>query len=146
MINALKINEKGQTEWKTAAFTGKTELENLSNLEIAQNGEGQIFLAWNKAGSRPPYSNPVAWAQKLDKEGNRLWDKEGVTVFSASTYRAQWFPQVVPDSLGGIIIVSVNTIPGFLNLSEENRICAQRIDSSGNKLWGEAGILIGRER
>ena len=75
--------------------------------------------------------------QHIDQNGNRLWDMPGK---SASLGNASWTNtefSVCPDSYGGAYIAwdYRTTFNAYI----------QRIDSVGNRLWGDDGIKIGKD-
>ena len=79
-------------------------------------------------------------AQRVDSEGNILWQRGGVQAFVGPAEE----PQVTSDGSGGAIIAYRRMIP-----SEEHKhgysdsdIYAQRIDAKGNILWGPDGVPI----
>lgn len=74
------------------------------------------------------------YAQRVDANGNLLWQATGVVICNAQG--SQFFPSVVDDGNGGIVIA-------WQDARElDNNIYIQRLDSLGNNLWQANGISI----
>lgn len=87
-------------------------------------------------------TNPRVYAQLIDAQGNRLWGNEGITITNGQTIR-QKDPKV-SYSNGSIIVgwsnlVNVNTPMGTQQIYYIN---GQKLDLSGNRLWGDNGVLV----
>ncbi|MCI0532571.1 MAG: T9SS type A sorting domain-containing protein, partial [candidate division Zixibacteria bacterium] len=95
---------------------------------------GGIFVWASFDGTRQLY------AQRLDGKGNRLWGEDGVV---ASTNFAHWSDSrlsLSSDSVGGVII-GWEYSPG--SDPANHNVFIQRLDSAGNRLWGDTGIQFG---
>ena len=97
---------------------------------IASDGSGGALIAWRTWKKESNLGGKV-YAQKLDTEGNPLW-QEGIAVFSEPDLKYQGTPQVVSDSSGGAIVAAAvgrNALRG-------DTVYLQRLDANGNRLWG----------
>jgi hypothetical protein len=81
---------------------------------------------------RNGYSN--IHAQKINNKGALLWDRESVQVCNFESNQLN--PEVAYDDEGGAIVVWEDM------RGTTSNIYAQRMDSYGNRLWDENGILI----
>lgn len=128
-FKAQKISLEGAMLWQS---TGVTVSDNKSSYRqyMAPDQQGGCVLAWaSRDGSRQLY------AQRLDSNGNRLWGNDGVV---ASTNFAHWSNSeisICTDSTNGAIIA--------WHYTQNNNAYIQRVDSSGNRLWGDTGIQLG---
>jgi len=86
-----------------------------------------------------PLEHVHLYLQRLDKYGYRKFPGNGLLIVDSSRYQQQFF-NLISDDHHGVII-------GFQDVIFEGEIYhynshVQRIDSAGQKLWGENGILI----
>lgn len=98
---------------------------------IVEDGSGGAILAIQnklKEGS--------IYAQRIDSDGNILWPGNGALLRDTSEFSTDF--NAVSDEKGGMILVWKDDCP-------HPYIRAQRVDSGGNILWGEDGIVITRE-
>lgn len=133
-----KLNGEGQFRWKQEpVFFSSAVDRSIAYPEISFDSRGAIFIACN-LGANPAHGTEVR-IQKLDGEGNYLWERGGINPFPTSVFQAQWYPKIVADGSGGVIVVA--TVGRGRN--DRDLVYAQRIDSLGNRLWGEEGVIIG---
>jgi len=97
---------------------------------------GVILLGWRYEGVHNGYSYYCKKAQRLDGDGNPLWGEGGVQV---SPVGIDLGGGGFSDERGGAIIFwsVADTLWGV-----HRSVYAQRIDSLGNLLWDEEGVLI----
>ncbi|MDD5039486.1 MAG: hypothetical protein PHN78_09270, partial [Dehalococcoidales bacterium] len=76
------------------------------------------------------------YAQQLDMEGNLSWPAGDINIGWGGDSRNMVNYYAASDGKGGAVIV--------WNFQEGDKkyIQAQRIDSKGNKLWGDKGIVL----
>ncbi|MBI5476489.1 MAG: T9SS type A sorting domain-containing protein [Ignavibacteriales bacterium] len=101
---------------------------------MVNDGEGGAIICWRKEVLSSDSIIVLAhlYAQKIDKDGFMQWDSVGIPIYQPNNFPHQVFEhQMIPDGAGGAIIVWQD----FL-------LYAQRIDASGNLLWGENGICL----
>ena len=107
------------------------------NVDMISTSDGGVVLAWEDYRNLPVTGKDI-YAQRLDPQGNCLWQKNGVDV-SVIQYDDS-APKLATDGLNGAIVVWVQqTISHFT-------IHAQRLDSNGISLWNAPtyhGILVG---
>jgi len=99
---------------------------------ISDGDGGAIIVYWSSAyyGLR---------AQRLDKYGHICWGDSGVSVGDVGYYHDEDF-SLCSDAEGGAIITyyDIYTYPPY----EYCKLYVQRIDSSGNRLWGDRGTNV----
>ena len=111
---------------------------------IVSDGAGGFIVAWQDDRFNVV---PKVYVQRLDPTGAPLWPDGGVNVSLDTT--CQLAPRIVPDLNGGAVIewqddnfVSVTTPGGTYPVEYTRSFSAQRIDASGNRLWGDKGTVI----
>lgn len=89
---------------------------------IVQNEKGTIILAWIDKKNNSSASN--LYIQKIDPNGNLLWDSSGV-IISSSKQTEKSYLNLISDGEGGAIAVFKGTA------NKKNEIFGQKIFSSG---------------
>ena len=114
--DAIAIRQGFHIEWQRAG---------------AMDENGNVCYAWSdtRNGDRDVF------AQKYDINGNAIWQENGVIV-SAATIR-QEDPDLIADGFGGFLISWVDFRDDSLG-----DVWAQRLDSDGNSLWDDNGVLL----
>ncbi len=97
--------------------------------------DGAVIVVWEDLRNQPDY--PDLYAQKIDANGNLLWDANAVAV-SIEEY-AQQDPRITADNNGGAIIVWDDTRDGN---APNFDTYAQRLDANGNVLLDANGLII----
>lgn len=107
---------------------------------ICHVGSGSVINAWLDGRNHNSSSNTDIYAQKMDIHGNMKWITNGIMIHNSSKINTLrlWDLQICDDGQGGAIIVWAN----FFEPSAFE-IYAQRIDSNGNTLWNNNGLLVG---
>jgi len=133
-ISVLKIDAEGNLPWGEDGVS--LNLREYTALGVASdNLGGVIVVGYAYQGGRP-----IVYAQRVDSEGNILWQTGGVQACVGPAEGAQ----VVSDGSGGGIIAYMRDIPcedGRIGYCDSD-IYAQRIDAEGNVLWGPDGVPI----
>ena len=127
-IYAQRIDSTGQQMWNPEAVPICTAPGFQTNPVITTDGEGGAIIAW--MDGRIEVGDTRIFVQRVDREGNVLWEENGVLVQSAELY--QEFPEVVADGEGGVFII----------WRENYVLYAKRFDSDGSSQWGEEGIRV----
>ncbi len=123
------------SQWSTDPFVNNpicTEVNTQDQPDICTDGVGGAIIAWKdqRAGLDDIY------AQRIDWQGNRVWQLNGIPVCDVDYSQRQ--VQVVPDGLGGAILVWTDDRNGTSNPD----IYAQKIGADGSALWDLDGILV----
>src|SRR5262245_45417255 len=102
-----------------------------------EDGGGGVILVWEE------HATGTLYAQRLSKEGERLWGELGVPV--APAHAPQGAPRAVSDGAGGVIVVWIEgTEDGCRTFGGECDVLVQRIAADGTPLWDE-GIGVARQ-
>ncbi len=97
--------------------------------KLISDGAGGAIIVWND-GSRTPQKLS---AQRINKSGVPQWTAGGVQISSIADYQTD--PVLCSDGQGGIIIA-------FRVLSATDNVWAQRLNSSGQRQWGNGGVGV----
>jgi len=100
------------------------------NPKMAACGDGNYLIVFEDARS----GNSDIYIQKIDPQGNLLFDPQGVPVCRA--VEDQTNPKIIPDGAGGAIAVWQD------NRSGNSDIYGQRISKDGENLWAKDGVPV----
>ena len=128
----VKIDSEGNLPWGEYGVSVGLWPERSDEM-ASDNSGGVIVVESTFQGSDTVY------AQRVDSQGNILWQPGGVQAYTGPAEEAQ----VVSDGAGGALIAYMRDIPcedgvGFC----DSDIYAQRIDAEGSVLWGPDGVPI----
>lgn len=122
--------------WSSSAIENNQIGKYGEHPRAVPDGSGGIILAWvhrNYPIQSEEYNSIKV--QRLSSSGAVLWDSEGIS--AAIVAKNQNIPRMVQDGYGGVLIVWMQ----YDGINSEN-VYAQRIDGSGNRLWGKTGVPI----
>lgn len=88
-----------------------------------------IYGTWTD--SRSPAANADIFLQKIDLQGNRLWNPNGRRVFRLNSYIPT--PKIIADDSANIIVTSLQSSTGFV---------AQKVRPDSSFAWPGYGMLI----
>ena len=97
--------------------------------------DGTMIMAWSDTRN----SIRDIYAQKIDSDGNFLWNQDGEVVVDVDGRQED--PLLVPDNDGGVYVI-------WRDYRDENYygdIYAQHIDSNGNQLWDVGGVPLSNQ-
>lgn len=133
-IFAQRIDSEGNILWKQGGLEISTARS--YNPRVIGDGLGGAIVVWKhvKRDEEGHQINSI-YAQRVEAEGNVLWQQGGLPICSSSEFPIN-NPHIVSDGSGGAIIAWVTPFD----------IYAQRIDSDGNIQWSKDGVKVqGRE-
>ena len=98
---------------------------------IMKDGSGGAFIVWkdNRTGT------PDIYVQRVNSQGYILWAINGIG--ACTDPYDQSTPSIVEDMAGGCIVTWSDWRSGL-----ERDIYAQRLDSNGNILWANNGVVV----
>lgn len=129
-IYVQRIDADGKPQWIENGTPICTEVNAQNSPSIASDGAGGAIVVWQDF--RTNYAD--LYAQRINKDGELLWKKNGVLICGASD--AQSAPMVVDDGVGGVIVAWQDFRKSFAD------IYAQRVDGRGNVLWEKGGVAV----
>ena len=123
-LKAQRVSRDGTPMWGASGLTVCESQNKQSMPSIVPDGEGGCVLVWNEA--RDGTLN--IFAQRLDPDGELLWDEGGVPVVNPGADHIR--PHMVADQDGGFVVAWKQQ-----DRSNKWRIRAQRLDEDGAPLW-----------
>ncbi|NWG29478.1 MAG: T9SS type A sorting domain-containing protein [Ignavibacteriaceae bacterium] len=108
------------------------ESPDQSGAEIIEDGSGGVIISYIDRYENLPYWTQRVRVQKVDSNGNFLWEPTGVKITLDEIN--QGTQKIVSDGEGGAVIVWVNTLAEYK---------VNRISSEGQRMWGDSGIVAG---
>lgn len=102
--------------------------------KIISDEKGGTIIVWAKSSGG--FYGYDLYAQRIDSDGNLLWNPNGVAVAVSSATDS--FHKIIPDGNGGAIVTWTRVPSG----GGEANIYAQRFDADGNMLWTANGIAV----
>lgn len=129
IVFSLKLN----AQWNGDTMTNNiicNALGNQQNVQMIASANKSSIIAWED--NRGLYSQ--IFVQKIDSLSNSVWTANGVQVAGYAAHQTNH--KLLADSIGGIYIVWEDSRNGTQD------IYAQHLDSDGNLLWVNTGLLV----
>ncbi len=131
-----KINSYGETVWgKDVAVTIKDTLIRSSH-KLVSDGLNGVIITWEQRSINNETTD--VYAQRIDSTGKVLWGPTGIKVSGAEG--SQITPLIISDNKGGALISWNDSRNDLTNNNWD--IYAQHVNSAGEILWEENGIVI----
>ena len=133
-IYGQQLDFKGNPLWAADGIIINDEANGQFRPKIISDGSGGTIIVWAKNGGG--FYGYDLYAQRIDADGNLLWNSNGVAVAVSSATDS--FHEIIPDGDGGVIITwqRLPTVPG------ETDIYAQKVNADGNVLWTTNGVVV----
>ena len=129
---AQRIDRSGNLRWSDEGVPISTAAGDQFEPRIAADGRGGALIAWQDLREGP---DSDLYAQVVDSTGRVRWSANGVPILAGPG--AQLVSQVVPYGAGGVFVWADSRGGGT-----EVSIYAQRVDASGDPMWGPSGVLV----
>lgn len=130
-IYAQRVSASGSLLWPAGGVAVCTAASSQNYLRVVSDGSGGAIITWEDERS----GVSQVYVQRVSASGSMLWTGNGVLV-SARVSGKIW-PDIASDGLGGAIIAWCDYLtPGGYD------IYAQRVNTSGNVMWGADGVAI----
>ncbi|HPI54398.1 MAG TPA: T9SS type A sorting domain-containing protein, partial [Chitinophagaceae bacterium] len=126
-----RIDAKGFVKWTLNGVGLCTETADQSTPAITTDMRGGAIIAWSDWRSSIERD---LYAQRIDSNGNIKWTINGTNISDLSN--REHSEKIVSDGHGGVIIAFEKQVSGVWD------VWAQRLDSSGNKMWGQGGVAV----
>ena len=127
-IFAQRVNAIGDVLWETNGIPICDLPSSQSWPLIVSDARGGAILVWGDTR----HGNQDSYVQRIDADGNKLWNSEGVPVCTDPTLQDDL--NAVADGKGGVIVAWEDWRNG------NQDIYAQRIDGAGKPLWETNGV------
>jgi len=138
-LNMQRVDLSGKVLWSlTTDYLDDHAWWAMSRLFVS-DGQGGVFAFSNTTGSvpgRPPeFKSRFLAVQHIDAEGRLQWGEGGIEL-AIGLHSDEMLFGASSDGSGGAVVVWNDDVPG-----EGYVYYAQRIDSGGNELWQDKGLL-----
>jgi|GEM_PF-5642815 len=133
-LRVQHIDSSGSQIWNNNGVTlfapdDMTQQSSCTGGGTISDGTSGIIVSWLDNRNTSPMSDfGDNYIQRIDFNGNCLWDSGGVRISTSSGCADP--PDIVSDGDSGAII----------QYFENRTIYFQRVDQNGNKLWGNKGV------
>ena len=131
-LYARRIDASGTPLWAANGVAICTSADEQQYTRIISDGAGGAIISWQD--NRTGLDNDI-YAQRINASGSVRWTANGAQICQVS-YSEQEKPGMVPDGLGGAIIIWQDMRGGTYD------IYAQRVDASGAVLWAVNGVPV----
>jgi len=121
-------------QWSNDPYQNTIVAYQAYDPQMVSDGAGGAIIVWWSS------SDYGLHAQRLDKYGYARWGNNGVFVGGIGWYQGENFG--VCENGNGGCVVSFADVYGLYPPYYYSRLYAQRIDSLGNRLWGNVGIQV----
>ena len=127
-IYAQRLNDRGRTKWKKDGIPVSIGFGEQRSPQVVSFGK-ETIIAWidTRNGDLDIY------AQRLDANGNRKWEKNGIPVIIMGGDQRDF--EILPNHKN-LFVVWADTRDG------SSSIYGQKIDSKGQPMWGFKGIRL----
>jgi hypothetical protein len=133
-VGGQHLNAGGAKLWGTAGILiSGAVVNNQYNPRIISDGAGGAIVVWDDNSNSP---DDDVYAQRISPTGGHMWDYLGSPVCTSTADQSA--PSLAPDGQGGAILVWRDT----RSTSTLSDIYAQRMDASGQRLWGSSGRAV----
>jgi limonene-1,2-epoxide hydrolase len=147
----VKIDSEGNYPWGTTGITVPLHGYQDNTLQITADGSGGAIIVWQELQSQPtstpgnPNVTDRLFAQRIDTNGRMPWgDSRLLYTTPENTYAES--PQIAGDGSGGAIFGWQQTVNGRIESGSPQAqmmdILVQKINSSGNVMWGSNGLPL----
>ena len=146
-IYVQKLNSEGTPLWTMNGIEATHTSWSAINPAVIPDGAGGGFLSFERDSSTGTFDCPLGdsrlFLERLDASGSILWR----TRLTTTTGRGSEINlRILPDGAGGVILVwRTGTLywePYGCYWWANYHLFAQRIDASGNRLWGSAPVAV----
>jgi len=125
-VHVLRIGVGGKVLWNAPVRENLTSTIH-PRTRLVSDGSGGATVFWEDHRQEM-----AIYAQKVSPEGKILWQANGLRVAADMPRQSPLF-DAVSDGSGGAVLAWK---------TGDGKIYTQHIDATGNKKWGETGILV----
>jgi hypothetical protein len=127
-IYAQRIDVNGNAVWTQNGVIISTA-ENSMQPKIVPDGTGGAIITW--FDRRYGWPNSTIGVQRVNPNGDTLWNANGIEIVLQCNSWA--YPEIASYGTEGAVITWIGI---------DGQVYAQKIDTAGNILWNEDGVLV----
>jgi subtilisin-like proprotein convertase family protein len=133
-LYAQQLDFGGNPVWTVDGIIINNAANGQFRPKIISDDNGGAIIVWAKNGGG--FYGYDLYAQRIDADGNLLWNPNGVAVAVSSATDS--FHETISDGNGGAIVTWTRVPSG----GGDANIYAQKIDANGNMLWAANGVAV----
>jgi hypothetical protein len=130
-IYAQRIDVNGNAVWTQNGIIISTA-ENSMHPKIVPDGAGGAIITW--FDRRYGWPNSTIGVQRVNPSGDTLWKANGIEI--ALQCNSWAYPEIASYGTDGAVITWIGV---------DGEVFAQKIDTAGNTIWNEGGVLVDTE-
>lgn len=134
-IRAQRVVAAGHVSWMKGGVRVCTASNAQYSPKLTPDGSDGAIITWRD--ERRGTGEEDIYTQQIDSDGNVQWDENGIPISTTPGLKSP--PDIVADGSGGAVICWIDN-RDFTGSGE--RICAQRVNTYGHKIWLDDGKLI----
>ena len=139
-----RVDRYGYVLWDPPILIGELGNFQAGYARVVDDGTGGALVGYDELIPVDTSGIYVIWegkvkVQRVDSLGNTLWEEGGVRVSLDSTDQREF--EIVSDGEGGAIVGWIDLL-GVESYDPPNTVFLQRLSSTGERMWGENGIVI----
>lgn len=123
-IYAQRIDSSGRIQWQHNGIPIARIVGAQNFPRIASDSQGNAFVAWEDGRA----TNTFPYVQKLNRNGQTLWQTNGVKAAEAPGI----FISIAADERGGCVLA----------WTDGDNVFAQRLDSTGRRTWSNNAVQL----
>jgi hypothetical protein len=129
-IRAQRIDSLGRILWDNNGISVSKGEKAPQSHSIVSDGSDGAIITWEDLRLGSGKHN--IYSQHIDRYGREQWTSHGVAITSYTTQQPWLYSTSISDRRGGAIIT----------WTYNNKVYAQRIDSTGTRQWATDGLLL----
>ncbi|MFH1736211.1 MAG: T9SS type A sorting domain-containing protein [bacterium] len=130
LIVILVLVLSAQAQWSSDPSANTFLAYYISNYQVTSDNRGGAVVGWED------FNTGRIYLQRLDRYGYKLWGENGIPV-AVNMQQAADFGLCATDPDHFVIIY-----PNIQPSGDCLRLMAQKLDTLGNRLWGDDGIPV----
>jgi len=130
-IYAQRVDLLGVPRWSLTGVAVCEAADEQSNPGVVSDGQRGAIITWTDLRDGD-YTD--IYAQRMDMAGQPVWTADGIQISTSPD--DDEVQEIVSDGDGGAIIAWQTGLFTTFHIS------AQRVDASGNVLWGSGGVVV----
>jgi hypothetical protein len=127
-IIMTRVDSSGNFPWGTNQTVVCDYSSGQDTPDLVFQG-GNWYVSW--IDNRPPANNSDVYMQRINAQGQRVWNPKGRRVIRLNSYIP--VPKLIGDSQGNLIVTSHHSSTGFV---------AQKVRPDSSLVWPGYGMLI----
>ena len=144
-----RFNTAGEAQWTMGGIPVSTVNSLRAFPNLISDGSNGVFISFadtrnSKLDTSGNFDNIDIYAQHINSSGSRLWGATDAIITTATNNQIaitgnNYFRFMISDSAGGFILLYDDY---RIDNNNPGGVYAQRINSTGNRLWTNEGVAI----